>query len=261
MLKFSANISLLYTDLPVLDRIKAAADDGFTAFEIHFPYEVPIDDLSKAINLAKIKLALFNFPAGDFSDGGPGIACLAERESHFRAAVAEAKIYAEALNPYCINILAGIPPKHIDKEVSKKIFINNLEYASNRFINIKSKILIEPINIYDRPNFLINRTKEAVQIIKDLGCANLKVLFDIYHMQRMGEDIFNSLTKYIDFIGHIQFADFPGRNEPGTGIIGFDEIFKILNKINYSHYLGAEYNPFNSTHESLSWLNKLKLND
>ena len=254
MLKLSANISLLFNELPLLDRIKAASDAGFSAIELHFPYDTPIEDLLKTIEKTKIKISLFNFPSGDFSNGGPGIASIEERAAHFRAAVAEAKMYIEALEPFAINLLSGSPPSHINSNHSKKIFIDNLKYAAERLKNTNCLILIEPINYYDRPNFLINTTSEAIEIIEKSEVKNLKVLFDIYHMYRMGEDILSSIKINFNYIGHIQFADYPGRNQPGTGEINFNKIFDLLKKLGYNKWLGAEYIPLPTTDESLSWL-------
>ncbi len=256
MLKVSANISLLFTELPILDRIKAASDNGFTAFELHFPYDIPIEELIKVIEKTQMKISIFNFPAGDFSYGGPGIASISEREAHFRASVAEAKMYTEALKPYGVNMLSGSPLKYSSKLLAKNIFIKNLSYAAQRFENTDSMILIEPINIFDRPNYLINTTLEAIEVIKKSQLKNVKVLFDIYHMQRMGEDIIRTIKNYFSYIGHIQFADHPGRNQPGTGKINFEEIFETLKQLSYDKWVGAEYNPKPNTYHSLTWLIK-----
>ena len=254
MLKISANISLLFTELPMLDRIKAACDEGFTAFELHFPYEIPIEELIKVVEKTKMNVSIFNFPAGDFPNGGPGIASISEREAHFRASVAEARMYVEALKPYGINMLSGCPLKYTKKKLGKKIFIKNLIYAAQRFQDTNTLMLIEPINLYDRPNYLINTTFEAIEIIKKSQLQNVKVLFDIYHMHRMGEDIKKTIINNFSYIGHIQFADYPGRNQPGTGKIKFEEIFNTLKKLRYDRWIGAEYNPKSTTYNSLSWL-------
>ncbi|PPR77484.1 MAG: Hydroxypyruvate isomerase [Alphaproteobacteria bacterium MarineAlpha2_Bin1] len=256
MLKVSANISLLFTELPMLDRIKAASDNGFSGFELHFPYEIPIEDLIKVKEKTKMNVSIFNFPAGDFADGGPGIASISEREAHFRASVAEAKMYVEALKPYAINMLSGSPLKYSKKIFAKKIFLKNLIYAAQRFKDLNSLILIEPINLYDRPNYLINTTLEAIEVIQKSQLRNVRVLFDIYHMHRMGEDIIKTIIKNFPYIGHIQIADYPGRNQPGTGKINFDEIFQTLKKLKYDKWIGAEYNPKSTTYHSLSWLIK-----
>jgi hydroxypyruvate isomerase len=257
MPNLSANISLLFTELPLLDRIKAAADSGFSGIELHSPYETPIEDLLDIIEKTKIKITLFNFPSGDFSEGGPGIASMPEREAHFRAAVAEAKMYVEALNPFAINLLSGCPPSHIDSNDSKKIFINNLRYAADRFQGTNCQILVEPINHFDRPNFLINTTIEAIDILQKSKVNNVKVLFDTYHMYRMREDILKSIKINFNYIGHIQLADCPGRNQPGTGEINFKKIFELLKTLDYNNWLGAEYIPISTTKESLYWLKYL----
>ncbi|MDC0074113.1 TIM barrel protein [Alphaproteobacteria bacterium] len=256
MNRFSANISTLFTELPVIERFEAAAKNGFSAFEIQFPYDIPIENILSAKQRSKLETSIFNFPAGDFSKGGPGIASIPGLESYFHAGVAEAKLYADALQPYGINILAGCPPEYINKSHCLHTLKNNIEYASKKFINSNIKILIEPINVIDRPNYLISNFDMIIELINDLNLKNVSALCDIYHIKMMGEDPLEIIKKYLKQIGHIQFADFPGRNEPGTGEIDFDSIFSSNILKTYNGWLGAEYLPKFSTSNSLYWLEK-----
>ena len=254
MPRFSANLSTLFTELPLPDRIAAAADAGFEAFEIQFPYDTPIEHLFKAMEASKIGITIFNLPVGDFIDGGPGIAAVPGREGHFRAGVAEAKIYAEALKPQNVNVLAGSKSPHRDRNIYFQTLAENLTYAANNLEPLGVGVLCEAINSIDRPGYLLDSTATALDAIDAASHTNLGLLCDLYHMHMMQEVCIEQLETVIDRIGHIQFADVPGRHEPGTGIIDFNSIFSKLDELGYKDWVGAEYNPKDTTDTSLEWL-------
>ena len=254
MPRFSANLSTLFTEIPLRDRIAAAADAGFEAFEIQFPYETPIEHLANAMEKSKIGITIFNLPVGDFIDGGPGIAAVPGREGHFRAGVAEAKIYVEALRPQNVNVLAGCISTPTDYDLHFQTLAENLAYAANSFAPLGAGVLCEAINSIDRPGYLIDSTTAALNVIDAASHMNLGLLCDIYHMHMMQEGCLEQLETVIDRIGHIQFADVPGRHAPGTGMMDFKKIFRRLDELNYQGWVGAEYNPQTTTNSSLEWL-------
>ena len=253
---FAANISLLFTEYPLLDRPAAAADAGFRAVEMQFPYDVPAADLARAVERAGIGFALFNLPVGDLLSGGPGLAAIAGREGQFRAAVAEAKLYVQALKPAAVNVLAGWPPVEIeyDRAACLGALAGNLRYAAEAMAPLGARVVTEPINTIDRPRSLVSTSRAALDVLEQAGHANLGLQYDIYHMTLMEGGVLEALPRLMPRIGHIQFADVPGRQEPGTGTIDFTAIFTAIDASGYGGWVGAEYVPRGTTVDSLGWL-------
>jgi hydroxypyruvate isomerase len=241
---FSANISLLYTELPFIERFAAAKADGFEAVECQFPYEhsagcTLADIVDKTINLA-LPMTLINLPAGDWAGGDRGIACDPQRVDEFKAGVLLAIKYAKALNISHVNCLAGIPPEGLNHDVIQTTLIANLTWAAEELEKEGIKLLIEPINTFDIPGFYLNRSQQAIDLIMAVKSKNLYLQYDAYHMHRMGEDVLD-IEDYMPFIDHIQIADHPGRNEPGTGEIHFSDFFMLLDDLGYDGWVGCEY--------------------
>lgn len=241
---FSANISLLYTELPFIERFAAAKADGFESVECQFPYEdsagcTLVDIVDETTNLA-LPMTLINLPAGDWAGGDRGIACDPHRVDEFRAGVPLAIKYAKALSVPHVNCLAGIPPKGLSHDVIQATLMANLTWAAEELAKDRIKLLIEPINTFDIPGFYLNRSQQAVDIIMAVKSKNLYLQYDAYHMHRMGEDILD-VEDYMPFIDHIQIADHPGRNEPGTGEIHFSDFFMLLDDLGYDGWVGCEY--------------------
>lgn len=252
MLKFSANLSLLFTEKPLAERFSAARAAGFSAVEIQFPYELEIPELKRLLQENELELVLVNVPAGDLMQGGDGLACVPGMQAEFKAATLKAGEYAEALHIPCINILAGRQPQGISRDDCMATLLENLDYASHHFHRAGIGTVVEAINIFDMQNFLIH----SVTHMQHLCAQNsrLKMQFDCYHMSRMGEDILGSLRSNLPLIGHIQFADNPGRREPGTGHIDYRPVFSLLRESDYAGWTGAEYRPSGKTEDSLAWL-------
>jgi hydroxypyruvate isomerase len=256
MLKFSANLSLLFTEKPLAERFSAARAAGFSAVEIQFPYELGISELKSLLQENELELVLINVPAGDLMQGGNGLACVPGRQAEFRAATLQAGEYAEALRVPFINILAGRQPQGIARDDCMATLLENLDHASHHFHRAGAGTVVEAINIFDMKNFLIHSLAHMQHL-----CAHnshLKMQFDCYHMSRMGEDLTDALRNNLPCIGHIQFADNPGRHEPGTGRIDYAPIFSLLEKSAYAGWCGAEYHPAQSTAASLAWLEKYR---
>lgn len=254
MLKFSANLSMLFTELPLTERFAAAHKAGFTAVEIQFPYELSITTLETLLKENSLALTLINVPAGDLMQGGDGLSCVPGQQKNFRAAVAQALEYASALNVPMINILSGRQPAGVAKAECMNTLVENLEFAVSAFKTAGIKTVIEAINIFDMPRFFVHSLHDMHFLCDSI--SGLKMQFDCYHMSRMGENILPSLRDNLALIGHIQFADNPGRHEPGTGNIEYDRIFSLLRDSPYAGHCGAEYRPSKPTENTLTWLQK-----
>jgi hydroxypyruvate isomerase len=217
MPQFAANLTMLYNELPFLDRFEAAAKSGFKAVEFLFPYAFPAAEIKSRLGAHRLQLVLHNLPAGDWDAGERGIACLPDRVEEFRSGVARGIEYATTLGTPRMNCLAGKAPAGAKPEQLRKTFVENLRYAAAEFDKAGLKLLIEPINTYDIPGFYLNYTRQAIDILDEVGAANAYVQYDIYHAQRMEGEIAATMAKHLARIGHVQLADNPGRNEPGTG--------------------------------------------
>jgi hydroxypyruvate isomerase len=254
MPRFSANISTLFTERDFLDRFQAAADAGFGAVEMQFPYAVAPKAIGKARARAKIEVAMFNLPAGNLDEGERGIACLPEREAEFRKGVAWAAEYAQALDCAQVNVLAGLLPRGGDRTDAMYSLANSLAYAAKAMGEHGVRVTLEAINDKAAPGYIVNRTGEAMEAIEAAGHPNLFLQADLFHMATMGEDIVAALQKIGDKLGHVQFADVPGRHEPGTGTLDFKAIFAAIDAIGYDGWVGAEYVPAGKTADGLGWL-------
>lgn len=257
MPKFSANLSMLFTESPFLDRFGLAAKAGFEAVEFLFPYAFSAQEIKQRLDANGLKLVLHNLPAGDWEAGERGIACLPDRTDEFRSGVARAIEYATTLGVPQLNCLAGKVPIGADDAVLRKTFVANLRYAAAELKKAGLKQLIEPINTYDIPAFYLNRTAQAIGILDEVGADNAFVQYDIYHAQRMEGELAATMQKHLARIGHIQLADNPGRNEPGSGEINYPFLFAHLDRIGYRGWIGCEYKPATTTEAGLGWRQKL----
>ena len=254
MPKFAANLTMLFTELPFLDRFERAASAGFTAVEFLFPYAFAAGDIKARLDDHHLTLVLHNLPAGDWDAGERGIACLPGREDEFRAGVGKAIAYAQALGVPQLNCLAGKAPAGADEAQLRKTLVSNLAFAAAALKKAGLRLLIEPINTFDIPGFYLNRTLQALEILDEVGADNAFVQYDIYHAQRMEGELAATMQKHLARIGHIQLADNPGRNEPGTGEINYPFLFAHLDRIGYSGWIGCEYKPAATTEAGLGWL-------
>ena len=251
MPRFSVNISMMFAELPFPDRFAAAAAAGFTGVDIQFPYEYPATQLAEQAEAANVSIVLINAPGGDQSRREPGIACQPGRKEEFREGMEIACEYAKVLQCSQVNILAGRGDGN--PEAHRATLIGNLAYGSNVLAGINARALLEPLNGNDVPGYFIQTTADAVACINDVARKNLKLQFDIYHRQVAEGNVIDALMQFAPHIGHIQFADAPGRHQPGTGAIDFSRVFKIIDESGYSGWVGAEYIPTRTTTDSLDW--------
>lgn len=257
MPKFAANLTMLFNEVPFLDRFEAAARAGFSAVEFLFPYPYSAAELADKLETNRLRLVLHNLPAGNWEAGERGIACLPDRVTEFRDGVGRAIDYAKALRVTQLNCLVGIPTLDVAPERARSTIVENLRFAATALQKEGIKLLVEPCNSYDIPGFALNRSREALDVIDDVASSNLYLQYDIYHMQRMEGELAATLQKQLPRIAHVQLADNPGRHEPGTGEINYAFLFDWLDRLGYSGYIGCEYKPRTTTLEGLAWLREI----
>lgn len=254
MPKFAANLTMLFTEVDFLDRFAAAATAGFRGVEFLFPYAYPKEALAERLAKNSLTQVLHNLPAGDWAKGERGIACLPGRESEFRAGVGAAISYAKALRCPQLNCLVGVAPSGAEAGAVRSTLVGNLRFAARELEGAGIKLLVEPINTYDIPGFYLSRTDQTLALFDEIGERNLWLQYDIYHMQRSEGELATTIATHVDRIAHIQLADNPGRNEPGTGEINYDYLFRRLDELGYGGWIGCEYKPRTTTLEGLGWL-------
>jgi hydroxypyruvate isomerase len=254
MPKFAANLTMLYNEVEFLDRFEAAAQAGFRGVEYLFPYAYPKEQLGEALQKHDLKQVLHNLPAGDWAKGERGIAALPNRVGEFQDGVGRTVEYATALGCQQVNVLAGIAPPGADAEKVRETFVSNIRFAARKLQAAGIKLLIEAINTFDIPGFYVNGTQQTLDLIAASGSDNIFVQYDIYHMQRMEGELAATMKKHLERIAHVQLADNPGRNEPGTGEINYPFLFRWLDDIGYQGWIGCEYKPKAATIEGLGWI-------
>ncbi|MGB6116548.1 MAG: hydroxypyruvate isomerase [Comamonas sp.] len=257
MPKFAANLTMLFTERPFLERFAAARAAGFDAVEFLFPYAWPAQEIKARLTQHRLQLVLHNLPAGDWDAGERGIACLPDRTEEFRAGVAQAIAYATALDVPQLNCLIGKVPAGADPRQVNEAVIENLRHAATELARHGKRLVVEPINTFDIPGFYLHGTAQALRLIEQVGADNLFVQYDIYHMQRMEGEIAATLQKHLAQIGHVQLADNPGRHEPGTGELNWRFLFAHLDRIGYDDWIGCEYQPATTTEAGLGWIEAL----
>lgn len=254
MPRLIANLSMLFTEHPLLDRVAAARRAGFRTVEIQFPYALEAEALQTALREADVVLHLFNLPAGDWDAGERGIAADPDRVTEFRAGVERALAYARILGVRRLNCLAGIERTDVPRADQLATLTDNLRYAAKRLAEIDAMLLLEPINRYDIAGFLLGTSREALSVMDAVDSDNLRLQYDVYHMQRAEGELAGTLQTQQHRIGHIQIADNPGRHQPGTGEINFPFLFDIIDRLDYDGCVSLEYLPHPDTESSLTWL-------
>jgi len=253
MPRFCANLTMLFNEVPFMERFEAAARNGFTAVEYLFPYPFAAADLAAALREYKLTQVLHNLPAGDWAGGERGIACLPDRRDEFRDGVAQAIAYAKALDCGLINCLAGIAPASVDPAEARATFVANIRHAAEQLKQAGIRLVIEAINTRDIPGFYLTNTRQAADLIAEIGSDNVGLQYDIYHMQIMEGDLARTIESFLPRIWHVQLADNPGRNEPGTGEINYPFLYRHVDKLGYAGWIGCEYKPKGDTEAGLGW--------
>ncbi|MFW5681323.1 MAG: hydroxypyruvate isomerase [Pseudomonadota bacterium] len=258
MPRFCANLTMLYSEHDFLDRFEAAAKDGFTGVEYLFPYDFEAAALKERLDANGLVQVLHNLPAGNWGAGERGIAVLPDRVGEFQDGVGKAIAYATTLGCAQLNCLVGIPPEGADTAKTKETLVANLRFAAAELKKAQIKLLIEPINTRDIPGFYLTGTAQAEDLIAEVGSDNLFIQYDFYHMQIMQGDLWPTFARLQAQIPHVQIADNPGRNEPGTGEINYPFLFDALDRTGYAGWVGAEYKPRGETSAGLGWFEPYK---
>jgi len=254
MLKFSANLTMLFKEVDFLDRFERASRADFKGIEFLLPYEWKAAELAERLDKHGLEQVLFNLPAGDWAGGERGIACLPGREGEFQEGVGLAINYAKALRCSRLNCLIGITPKGVLPEKVRQTLVDNLRFAATALGKENITLLIEPLNSQDIPGFYLVHTRDALQLMKEVGHPNIRLQYDIYHMQIMEGNLTKTILDNLPLIAHIQLGDNPGRHEPGTGEINFPNLFRFIDEAGYDGWIGCEYNPADVTEDGLGWV-------
>ena len=254
MPRLAANLSLLFTELPFLERFDAAARAGFLGVEFQFPYAFDAAHIARAAQLAGVQVVLHNLPAGDWTAGERGIACDPARVADFRAGVPQALAYARELGVKRLNVLAGICPAGVSREQAEATLVDNLRFAAEALSAEGVRMMVEPINGKDIPGFLLNTAADGLRVLDAVGASNAYLQYDAYHMQRSQGELTDTLRACLKRVGHIQIADVPGRHEPGTGEINYAWWLRELDAMGYRGWVGCEYIPQGRTEDGLAWM-------
>lgn len=257
MPRFAANLSMLYPQYDFLDRFAAAAADGFKAVEYLFPYDYSPEQLKQRLTDNQLVQALFNAPPGDWAAGERGIASLPGRETEFREGFDRALQYAAVLGNDRIHVMAGLLPDESLRPQHHGVYLENLRYATAQAAKTGVTVLLEPINTRDMPGFFLNRQDHAHAICAEVGADNLKVQFDCYHCQVVEGDLSTKLRRDFAGIGHIQIAGVPDRHEPDLGELNYPQLFKLIDELGYTGWIGCEYRPKGDTSQGLAWMRGL----
>ncbi len=252
MPRFAANLGFLFAEHPFLDRFAAASRAGFRAVEFAAPYEHPAAELASRLADNGLELILVNLPMGDRAKGDFGIACRPGREREFAEGVARGIAYAHALAVPKLNCISGVAKPGEDRGLLRRTLVSNMRLAAREFKAAGLDLVIEPLNCRDVPDFIVPRAPDVVRLIEEIGAPNVGLQCDIYHTVMMGDDPAAIFEECWASIRHIQFADVPGRGEPGTGTIDFAALFDLLDRKGYAGWVSAEYRPTRPTAETLS---------
>lgn len=259
MPRFAANLSLLYTEHPFLDRVAAAAADGFAAVECQFPYEQPAAALRERLDTAGVPLVLMNAPPGDWAAGERGLACLPGRDDDFRRGLERALAYGQALGCPRLHVMAGRMPAGGERAALQACYVERLAWAAAQARSTGVELLIEPINQRDMPGYFLNRQDHAHEIVALVGAPNLKVQMDLYHCQVVEGDIACKLRQHLPGgrVGHLQIAGVPERSEPDAGELDYRYLFGLIDALGYAGWVGCEYRPRGATRDGLGWRARL----
>lgn len=257
MPKFAANLSMLFMEHPFIERFTRAKTVGFQAVEFLFPYEFDIEAIARELRRNTLEQVLFNLPAGDFAAGDRGLANDPARIEEFRSGVHEALRIAKVLNCGRLNCLAGMRLDGVPEETQAATLVENLRYAADAAAAAGVRQVVEPLNVFDAPGYFLPTPESGFALVERAAHPNLSLQYDIYHSQRMSGNLAATIAARIGQIGHVQIADSPARNEPGTGEINFPFVLQALDDAGYDGWVSLEYRPQTTTESSLTWLTEM----
>ena len=253
MPRLAANLSMMFNEVPFLDRFDAAARAGFTAVEFLFPYDHTAAELKRRLGDAGLQQVLFNMPPGDWAAGERGMASLPGRQAEFRDGVAKALDYAATLGCPLVHCMAGIPDASVPFATAAATYAANLAWAGEQALAAGIKLALEPINHRDMPGYHLNTMAQGAAVATAIGLDRCGLQFDIYHCQTTEGDITKRMEALLPVIVHMQLADVPLRNEPGTGEIGWAYVLRRIDELGYQGWVGCEYRPAGDTVAGLGW--------
>jgi hydroxypyruvate isomerase len=253
MPKLAANLSMLFTEVPFLERFAAAARAGFRAVEYQYPYEWPAEDIAASAREAGVEVVLHNTPRGDPQRGEHGTACLPGREGRFREDFERALHYARTVGCARVHCTAGVMPPGASRADLQATYVANLRHASGLLAAHRMQVLIEPLSVHTVAGYFLTGSAQAIQVLDQVGAANALLQYDLFHMQVMEGNLAATIERLLPRIGHMQVADVPGRREPGSGELNFAFLLPHIDRLGYSGWIGCEYNPAAATVEGLKW--------
>jgi 2-dehydrotetronate isomerase len=253
MPRFSANLGFLFTEVPEIERVAAAAAAGFKAVEMHWPYQVPAAEMRNALSRSQVTMLGLNTPVGNAAAGDFGLGALSGREAEFQQALDQAVSYGHAIGATAVHCMSGLVTPDA-ASAAERTLVTNLTLAADKASQADMTVLIEPINHRDKPGYFLHTIEQAASIIDQVGRRNVKIMFDCYHTQIMQGDLTRRLKDHLDLIGHVQIAAVPSRAEPDEGEIDYRDICRSLDRLGYSGWIGAEYKPRGRTEDGLGWL-------
>jgi hydroxypyruvate isomerase len=254
MPRFAANLSMLFNEVAFLERFEKAQNAGFRAVEFMSPFEHPAQAVAQRLHDHDLEMVLFNMPAGDRPRGDRGIACQPARQAEFRESVKVALEYAHKLEARYINCLAGIAPAGVEQATLHGTYVENLRYVCEAAKQADVKVVIEPLNPIDFPGFLLTRTDQAAAIVAEVDADNLGIEYDVYHAQVAEGNLAATLERFLPKIWHMQVADVPTRQEPGTGEVRFEYLFAELDRMGYAGWIGCDYHPSTTDDRHMDWV-------
>jgi hydroxypyruvate isomerase len=253
MPKLAANLSMLFVEVGFLERFSAAARAGFRAVEYQYPYDWKPAEIAAAARDAHVDVLLHNMPQGDPALGERGTTCLTGREARFREDLERAIEYARLIRCPNLHLMAGVVPAGAARAELHATYVANLKYAGQRLAKEGMRALIEPLSERTVANCFLRSSAQAVRVLEEVAAANVLLQYDLFHMQLMEGNLALTIERLLPRIGHLQIADVPGRNEPGTGEINFEFLFGHIDRLGYGGWIGCEYNPLGDTREGLKW--------
>jgi hydroxypyruvate isomerase len=254
-MKFCVNVSILFKEVPLPEQFARAKEAGFSAVEFWWPMGEYLEEVERAIKDAGLEVALFNFDAGDMPAGDRGLVSNPDRVEQFRENVPVALDLARRLGCIRLNVLVGHRLEGTSREEQLQLARETAGWAADQAAGQGAEVMIEAVNTFENGPYLLYTTEEAAEFVESIGRENVKLQYDVYHMQRMEGNLVATMRKHIGKIGHVQVADSPARGEPGTGEIHYPYVFGVLEELGYDGYVGLEYNPTTErTEDSFAWI-------